>query len=177
MSDAGRVATLNSCLTNYVVTPIRLLTTLAWCFYVSWQLSMPGSLIGFPLIIFPVLVLTDWIRRVSRQIQRNQEAFASVLIDFLAGIQTVSLRHGGLFSPEYAEQNDQMACSLRPRAPAYFKLSRPILHTVGIVCIAGITLYWLNGPPTSSSPTSLSSGRSSLFFSTNPSRSWPMRTC
>jgi ABC-type multidrug transport system fused ATPase/permease subunit len=145
MGDAGRVAnSLNSLLTNYIVTPISLVLTLVWCFYVSWQLSLL-VFVGFPVILFPVLVLTSRIRRVSRQIQRNQEAFASVLIDFLAGIQTVKVFVMEKFSlRKYQEQNDRMA-HLEAKSARYFNLSRPILHTVGVVCIGGITLYGLQG--------------------------------
>jgi ABC-type multidrug transport system fused ATPase/permease subunit len=145
MGDAGMVAgSLNSCLTNYVVTPISLLITLTWCFYVSWQLSLL-VFVGFPLFVAPVLVLTSRIRRVSRQIQRNQEAFASVLIDFLAGIQTVKVFVMEKFSlRKYREQNDKMA-HLEAKSARYFNLSRPILHTVGVVCVGSVTLYGLHG--------------------------------
>jgi putative ABC transport system ATP-binding protein len=145
MGDSGRVAgSLNSCLNYFICTPISLAMTLGWCFYVSWKLSLV-VFVGFPLIIFPVMILTARIRRVSRQIQRNQEAFASVLIDFLAGIQTVKIFVMEKFSlRKYQEQNDRMAF-LEAKSARYFNLSRPILHTVGVCCIGGVTLYGLYG--------------------------------
>ncbi len=60
------------------------------CFYLSWQLSLV-IFFGVPLIIFPIVFLARRVKRISRQLQNNQEGFANVLIDFLAGIQTVNI--------------------------------------------------------------------------------------
>jgi len=65
---------------------------------------------GVPLIIIPIVFFARRLKRVSRQLQRNQERFASVLIDFLAGIQTVKIFSMEAFSlRKYKEQNNKMA--------------------------------------------------------------------
>ncbi|HEY4254827.1 MAG TPA: ABC transporter transmembrane domain-containing protein, partial [Chlamydiales bacterium] len=85
VGDAGQIASsLNSCLINYLQTPFTLISTLVACFYLSWQLSMIIFL-GLPLIIIPVILLTKKVKRITRQIQKNQETFTSVLLDFIAG--------------------------------------------------------------------------------------------
>ena len=62
------------------------------------------------MIIFPIVLLTKRVKRVSRQLQTNQEKFASLLIDFLAGIQTVKIFSMEPFSlRKYQEQNERMA--------------------------------------------------------------------
>src|SRR4029077_15546570 len=143
VGDAGQIASsLNSCLTNYMQTPFTLASTLCACFYLSWQLSMIIFL-GLPLIIFPVIFLTRQVKRISRQLQKNQETFSSVLLDFLAGIQTVKIFAMEAFSlRKYKEQNDQMAV-LESKSAKYGLLTRPVLHLIATGCLAIVVLFGL----------------------------------
>ena len=143
VGDAGQISSsLNSCLTNYLQTPFTLVSTLAACFYLSWQLSMIIFL-GLPLIIFPVVFLTRRVKRISRQLQKNQETFSSVLLDFLAGIQTVKIFAMEAFSlRKYKEQNDQMAL-LESKSAKYGLLTRPVLHMIATACLAVVVLFGL----------------------------------
>ncbi|MGH2613555.1 MAG: ABC transporter transmembrane domain-containing protein, partial [Rhabdochlamydiaceae bacterium] len=106
VGDAGQIAmSINSALTNYLHTPFTILLTLVACFFSSWQLSMV-IFFGIPMIVLPIITLAKRVKRVSRQLQSNQEKFASVLIDFLAGIQTVKIFAMESFSfKKYKEQN------------------------------------------------------------------------
>jgi ABC-type multidrug transport system fused ATPase/permease subunit len=143
VGDAGQIASsLNSCLMNYLQTPFTILSTLVACFYLSWQLSMI-IFFGLPLIILPVVILTRQVKRITRQIQKNQETFSSVLLDFLAGIQTVKIFAMEAFSlRKYKEQNDQMAI-LESRSAKYGLLARPVLHMVATACLAIVVLFGL----------------------------------
>jgi ABC-type multidrug transport system fused ATPase/permease subunit len=143
VGDAGQIASsLNSCLTNYLQMPFTLLSTLCACFYLSWQLSMIIFL-GLPLIIFPVIFLTRKVKRISRQLQKNQETFSSVLLDFLAGIQTVKIFAMEAFSlRKYKEQNDQMAV-LESKSAKYGLLTRPLLHMIATCCLSIVVLVGL----------------------------------
>lgn len=143
VGDAGQIASsLNSCLTNYLQTPFTLISTLAACFYLSWQLSLIIFL-GLPMIVFPVVFLTRKVKKVTRQIQKNQEAFTSVLLDFLAGIQTVKIFAMEAFSlAKYKEQNDRMAY-LEVKSAKYGLLTRPILHFIATMCLAIVVLFGL----------------------------------
>ncbi len=143
VGDAGQIASsLNSCLTNYLQTPFTIVSTLAACFYLSWQLSLIIFL-GLPLIIFPVVFLTRQVKRITRQIQKNQETFTSVLLDFLAGIQTVKIFAMEAFSlRKYKEQNDQMA-DLESKSAKYGLLTRPLLHLIATGCLAVVVLFGL----------------------------------
>ena len=90
-SDASQIATsMNAWVTNYLHTPFIIASTLGYCLYLSWQLSMVVFL-GVPLILTPIILLAKKVRKVTRQLQRNQERFTSVLIDYLSGIQTVKI--------------------------------------------------------------------------------------
>lgn len=143
VGDAGQIASsLNSCLTNYLQTPFTLISTLLACFYLSWQLSMIIFL-GLPLIIFPVIFLTRQVKRITRQLQKNQETFSSVLLDFLAGIQTVKIFAMEAFSlRKYKEQNDQMA-ALESKSAKYGLLTRPVLHMIATGCLSVVVLFGL----------------------------------
>lgn len=143
VGDAGQIASsLNSCLTNYLQTPFQIITTLGACFYLSWRLSLIIFL-GLPLIILPVVFLTRQVKRITRQIQRNQETFTSVLLDFIAGIQTVKIFAMEAFSlRKYKEQNDQMAL-LESKSAKYGLLTRPLLHLIATGCLAVVVLFGL----------------------------------
>lgn len=143
VGDAALVAeALNACLINYLQTPFTIVTTLILCFLTSWQLSLIVFL-GLPLIIFPIVFLAKRVKRISKQIQKSQEVFASVLIDFLSGIQTVKVFAMEDFSlKKYREHNDKMAV-LEQKSARYDLSSRPIIHTIGMFFLATALLYGL----------------------------------
>ncbi|MDE3055529.1 MAG: ABC transporter ATP-binding protein [Verrucomicrobiota bacterium] len=145
VSDAGQIASsLNSCLTNYLQTPFQVIMTLSACFYLSWRLSMIIFL-GLPLIIFPVLFVTRRVKSITRLLQKNQETFSSVLLDFLAGIQTVKIFAMEAFSlRKYKEHNDRMA-RLESKSAKYGLLTRPLLHLVATSCLAIVILFGIYG--------------------------------
>lgn len=143
VGDAAMIAeAVNACLVNYIQTPFTITTTLALCFMTSWQLSLIIFL-GFPLIVFPIVFLAKRVKRISKQIQKNQEHFTSVLLDFLGGIQTVKAFAMEDFSlKKYREQNERMA-ALEKKSARYDLSSRPIVHTIGMMFLATALIYGL----------------------------------
>ncbi len=143
VGDSSMIAeSINACLVNYLQTPFTLITTLFICFYTSWKLSLI-IFIGFPLIVFPIVFLAKRVKRISKQLQKNQERFATVIIDFLAGIQTVKLFGMEEFSlKKYQDQNDKMA-ALEQKSARYDLSSRPIIHTIGMFFLATALIYGL----------------------------------
>lgn len=141
VADASVVAgAINFALINYLQTPFTVISTLFLCFYVSWELSMIIFL-GLPLVIIPIIVLAGRIKRVSKKMLKNQEGFSSVLIDFLAGIQTVKIfAMEELSLQKYEKQNTQMAV-LEEKSARYGSLARPVLHTIGGIFLASVILY------------------------------------
>jgi ABC-type multidrug transport system fused ATPase/permease subunit len=149
-SDAGVVAqAINSMLINYIQTPFALISTLLACIYISWKLSIL-IFIGFPLIVMPIIWLAKKIKKISKQMQRNQESFAMTLLDFLSGILTVKTFAMEDFSlKKYREQNNKIA-RLEEKSARYGLAARPILHSVSsiffaIVILTGLYLFHL-GP-------------------------------
>lgn len=143
VGDAALIAeAVNACLVNYIQTPFTVATTLTLCFLTSWQLSLIIFL-GFPLLIFPIIFLARRVKRISKQIQKNQEHFTSVLLDFLGGIQTVKVFAMEDFSlRKYREKNQRMA-DLEKKSARYDLSSRPIVHTIGMMFLATALLYGL----------------------------------
>lgn len=143
VGDSSMIAeAINACLVNYLQTPFTVLTTLFMCFFTSWKLSLI-IFIGFPLIVFPIVFLAKRVKRISRQIQKNQERFASVIIDFLSGIQTVKLFGMEEFSlKKYRDQNFKMA-ELEKKSARYDLSSRPIIHTIAMFFLATALIYGL----------------------------------
>jgi len=143
VGDAVLIAeALNACLVNYLQTPFVVFSTLTLCFLTSWRLFLI-IFIGFPLIVYPIFFLAYRVKRISKQIQKNQEVFASVLIDFLAGIQTVKVFAMEEFSlKKYREQNQKMA-ALEQRSAKYDLSARPIIHTISMFFLATALLYGL----------------------------------
>lgn len=143
VGDASQIAlSINSWLTNYLQTPFVLVSSLLLCFSISWQLSLVIFVV-VPLIVLPIVILAKRVKKVSRQLQSNQEKFTSLLIDFLAGIQTVKIFAMEAFSlKKYKEENDRMA-HLESKTAKYGLMARPILHAITTICLAVIVLFGL----------------------------------
>lgn len=141
VGDSSMIAeAVTAVLTNYLQTPFTVVSTLILCFYTSWQLSLIVFL-GFPLIVIPIVYISGRVRKISRQIQQNQEQFTSVLIDFLSGIQTVKVFSMEDFSlKKYKEQNEQMA-RLEKKSARYDLSSRPVVHTIAMSFLS-ISMLW-----------------------------------
>lgn len=138
VGDAVVVASsINSALINYIQTPFLFTSNLIFCFYISWKLSLV-IFFGLPLVVMPIVYLARRVKNVSRHMLKNQESFSSILIDFLAGIQTIKIFSMEAFSiRKYKQQNDQMA-RLEEKNAKYNSIARPILHTVGGLFLATV---------------------------------------
>ena len=141
VGDAALVAeALNASLVNYLQTPFTVISTFILCLFTSWQLTII-LFFCLPIILFPIVFIAKGVKRISKRIQRNQEVFTSVLIDFLAGIQTIKVFGMENFSlKKYCEQNNAMA-SLEEKSARYDLSSRPIIHTIGMFFLATALLY------------------------------------
>lgn len=162
--DATVIAeALTSALTNYFQTPFVALTTLTLCFMTSWKLSM-WIFLGLPLLLAPIILISRQVRKISKQLQRNQENFIGVLIDFLAGIQTVKVFAMEDFSLKKYKEHNQRAATLEQKGARYDLSSRPIVHTMGTICLAATMLYGLYGLQMSVSEILIYSGFLYQFY-------------
>jgi ABC-type multidrug transport system fused ATPase/permease subunit len=143
VADANTIAqSINAFLINYFQTPFTLITTLLACFLLNWQLSSI-IFIGLPLIGYPIVFLAKRIKRIAKQLQKNQENFSTVLLDFLRGIQSIKIFGMEKYSfKKYKEQNNLMA-RLEEKSARYSVSSRPVLHLIGSLFIVTILLLGL----------------------------------
>lgn len=143
VADSRLVAeAINSALINYLETPFKFLSTLVLCLATSPQLTVVVFL-GIPVLVFPIVFMAKRIKRAVKRIQISQENFASVLIDFLSGIQTVKAFAMEEFSrKKYSEQNEHMA-HCEKRASKYENASRPLIHTLATFLLATSLIYGL----------------------------------
>jgi ABC-type multidrug transport system fused ATPase/permease subunit len=143
MGDAQQVAvSIYASLTNYVQTPIAVISSLIICFYVSVELSLI-VFFAFPILLFPLFFFSRRVKRISRNLQKNNEHFSSILIDFIAGIQTIKIFAMERFSlRKFKEQNERMAV-LEEKSARYGFSSRPVLHMMSTLVLAGLIMYGL----------------------------------
>lgn len=144
VGDASVIAeALTATLINYFQSPFVIFSTLIWCFITSWRLTLL-VFVGLPLLAAPIFLIARKVKKISRQIQKNQEGFASVLVDFFGGIQTIKVFAMEQFSlKKYREQNTMLA-NLEQKGARYDLSSRPIVHTIGVLCISTVMLYGLH---------------------------------
>jgi ABC-type multidrug transport system fused ATPase/permease subunit len=143
VTDAFAIADgVNASLINYLQTPFAICSTLLLCFFASWKLSLM-IFFGIPLIAYPIIYIARHIKRISKQLQKNQENFTSVLVDYLGGIQTIKMFAMESFSlKKYRAQNEQMA-RLEQKSAKYDVSSRPIVHTIGMSLLAAALIFGL----------------------------------
>lgn len=154
---------LTATLVNYFQTPFIIAGTLTLCFLTSWQLSI-WIFLGLPLLLTPIVLISRQVKKIAKQVQRTQERFSGVLVDFLAGIQTVKVFAMEDFSlQKYREQNDQTA-RLEQKGARYDLSSRPIVHTMATICLAFTMVYGLYGLQMSVSEILIFSGLLYQFY-------------
>jgi ABC-type multidrug transport system fused ATPase/permease subunit len=141
--DARTVAeAVYSGLIAYIQTPITVLVSLVLCFILSVEMSLI-MFIFFPVLLFPAFYLAKKIKKIARRTLANSETYSSGLLDSLSGIQTIKLFAMEKFSiARFREQNNQMA-HLAERGARIGFLSRPILHMMSTLLLAGIIVYGL----------------------------------
>lgn len=132
----------HSLITNYLQTPLTIISTLTLCFLTSWQLTL-FIFLGMPMIAVPIYYLTRKVKKVSYQILKKQELFLSILSDFISGIQTVKMFSMEDFShKKYTEQNDALAY-LEKKSARYDLSTRPVVHTIGMLFLSATILMGL----------------------------------
>lgn len=144
LGDAQQVAnSIYAALTNYIQTPIAVISSLVICFYVSVELSLL-VFIAFPMLLLPLFFFSRRVKKIARNLQKNNEHFSSTLIDFLAGIQTIKIFAMEKFSLwKFKEQNNRLAV-LEEKSARYGFSARPVLHMMSTLILASLILYGIH---------------------------------
>lgn len=141
--DAGAVSTgIIAILINYLQLPFVIASCLFGLFLISVELSLV-IFVGLPLLGLPIVYLAKKARKSQRQLQVLGEQFAHLLIDYLAGIQTIKLFNMEKFAAKkYTEMNDKTT-HIEQKMSLYSYISKPILHMIGTFFLAIIIIYGL----------------------------------
>jgi ABC-type multidrug transport system fused ATPase/permease subunit len=164
VGDASVIAeAINAALINYVQTPVYLVCTLYVCVQTSGRLSLLvfGSI---PVVTLAIVLVSRAIKRVAKNIQRNQESFTSVLLDFLSGIHTVKIYVMEKFTyGKYREQNESMSI-LEEKNAKYASITRPVVHLISSSFLSLILMYGMYVVKLSLSELVVFIGLLSLFY-------------
>lgn len=141
IGDASLIAeAVNGLIVNYFQTPFTAISALVICFLTSWQLTLL-IFFGFPLLMFPIIFLAKRVKRISKEIQKNQDKFSATLVDFIGGIYTVKVFAMEAFSlKKYQEYNNRMAM-LEKKSAKYDLATRPVVHTLAMLFLV-VALIW-----------------------------------
>lgn len=150
ITDSAAISlAVNSLMMNYIQAPVTLILALAVCLSISWKFSLLLC-VSFPVLILPIVIIARKIKLLAKKIQRNQDQFSSVLLDFLSGILTVKVFRTEAFAfKKYCDQNAHIA-ALEEKSAAYALLPRPLLHTIASLFFAFVViigLYKFHLPP------------------------------
>ncbi len=141
--DAGSVASsINSLLTNYIQTPFAILSTFLALLYISWKLTIV-IVLGFPLIILPVVYIARKIKHLAESMARSNEICMRLLFEHLTGILTIKTFVMERFNIEKYKKNNTFVAKTQERSARYGLASRPILHVVSSVFFATVILSGL----------------------------------
>ncbi|WP_201456819.1 ABC transporter ATP-binding protein [Chlamydia sp. 17-3921] len=140
ISDSICIAqAVNSLMLNYIQAPITLILALVVCLSISWKFSLLIC-IAFPIFILPIVIIARKIKMLAKRIQKRQDSFSSVLLDFLSGIVTVKIFNTENFSfKKYCEHNNQIS-ALEEKSAAYGLLPRPLLHSIASLFFAFVII-------------------------------------
>jgi ABC-type multidrug transport system fused ATPase/permease subunit len=141
--DAGAVSgAIIAFITNYCQMPFTIVSSLYILFRLSYELTLIIFL-GLPLIGIPIYYLARKARKSQREMQIYGEQFAHILIDYLAGIQTVKLFNMEKFSSKkYCDMNN-VSSKIEEKISLYGYIARPILHMIGTFFLGVIIVYGL----------------------------------
>lgn len=141
--DAGAVSgAIIAFITNYCQMPFTIVSSLYILFRLSYELTLIIFL-GLPLIGIPIYYLARKARKSQREMQIYGEQFAHILIDYLAGIQTVKLFNMEKFSSKkYCDMNN-VSAKIEEKISLYGYIARPILHMIGTFFLGVIIVYGL----------------------------------
>lgn len=131
---------VNSLMTNYWQTPLLVISSLGYLYFMSPALF---ALVFFelPLLGLIIFYFTRKIRKAVSQTRSQRESTSSLLVEFLSGIQAIKMFAAeGFASDRYKVANDKMI-GLELRSLRYHMLLRPMVHFLCTLFFVGIILW------------------------------------
>ncbi len=147
--DAGIVRdSISTGLTDLLYQPIQLMVYI-WIlimvkilFSISWLLVV-ASLVLFPLVIYPVVVIGRRLKVISRRSQEQMAGISTTLYETISGIRVVkAFSMENYESDRFTRQNSQLY-KLAMKSIKRMVVVSPITEFVGLFCIA--IVLWIAG--------------------------------
>lgn len=132
--------TVTTVVTDLIRQPVMLVMVLAYILVTEWRLAL-FSLVLFPTVVVPILLIGRRLRRISREGQRQLALLTSVMKESLDGVTVVKAfgqeaREEARFTGQCRRFFRQMVNATKARA-----LNDPITHIVGGLAGVGVLVY------------------------------------
>ncbi len=132
--------TVTSVVTDAIRQPIMLVVVLTYILVIEWRLAV-FSIILFPTVIIPIIMIGRRLRRISREGQRRLADLTSVMKESLDGVMVVKAfgqeaREEERFSVQCRSFFRRMVSATKAKA-----LNDPISHTIGGLGGIGVLIY------------------------------------
>ena len=133
-------STVTNVVTDMVRQPIMLVVIFSYIVVIEWRLAL-FSVILFPTVIVPIVLIGRRLRRISREGQRRLAEITSVMKESLDGVMVVKAfgqeaREAKRFTEQCHSFFRRMVSATKAKA-----LSDPITHTIGGLGGIGVLLY------------------------------------
>jgi subfamily B ATP-binding cassette protein MsbA len=138
-SDAGSLSRSVNLATELVKEPITLIAVAAMILNLKWQLALLGF-VGFPLAVWPMVVLSRKIHRASQKTREKTADISSLMVQIFGGMRLVRAygqertEHGRFVDTNEAIFKQQMRST---RAQA---LGRPLVEILSSIGVAAVVL-------------------------------------
>jgi len=113
---------------------------LALVFYHDWQLALV-SLIGIPIIVWPLAELTKKLRKSSRSSQQARAAMSRVIEEGVVGNRVVKAFNGESYEQDRFHKESEFHRRQNMRKAQATALSVPVMEITAALCIALVIYY------------------------------------
>ena len=132
--------TVTSVVTDMIRQPVMLVMVLGYILLTEWRLAL-FSLVLFPTVVVPIVLIGRRLRRISREGQRQLALLTSVMKESLDGVAVVKAfgqeaREEARFASQCRRFFRQMVNATKAKA-----LNDPITHIVGGLGGIGVLVY------------------------------------
>lgn len=132
--------TVTNVITDAIRQPVKILIVFAFVVVFEWRLAL-FSLVLFPTVVVPIVLIGRRLRRISRDGQKRLADITSVMKESLDGVSVV--KAFGQEAREEARFAEQCRGFFRQmiRAVKAKSLNEPITHTIGGLAGMAVLLY------------------------------------
>ena len=125
---------------SVLVHPLMVILLLIFLFRFSWVLALV-VLIGFPLIILPILGFGRKVKKNSSRMQRKMADITSILQETLSGIRVVKAFSMQRYEIDKFERENEKLFRLSAKIIRLLHAIRPFIEMIGGISLAFVILF------------------------------------